>query len=86
MTLLDRITTLLEILVKLAARKEIPLPLFIGIARAGSEKPVVAAGTAEKLMAIHFGPPLHILIVPAALHIMEKEYLELFAGYDPADG
>ncbi|MDO9326608.1 MAG: diphthine synthase, partial [Methanoregula sp.] len=25
-------------------------------------------------------PPLHILIVPAELHDMEREYLERFAG------
>jgi diphthine synthase len=29
---------------------------------------------------IDFGPPLHILIVPASLHVMEREYLEMFAG------
>ncbi len=27
-----------------------------------------------------FGPPLHVVIVPAELHLMEREYLERFAG------
>jgi len=60
------------------------LPLYIGIARAGSECPLVLAGNAQKLISADFGPPLHILIIPASLHIMEREYLELFAGYDPS--
>ncbi|MDN7024137.1 diphthine synthase [Methanoculleus sp. FWC-SCC1] len=58
-----------------------PAPdLYVGIARAGSESPVVAAGTADRLKAFDFGPPLHILIVPADLHPVEREYLETFAG------
>jgi diphthine synthase len=31
------------------------------------------------LKAVDFGPPLHILTVPAALHDIEREYLEVFA-------
>lgn len=57
-----------------------PPALYVGIARAGSESPVVAAGTGARLKEIDFGPPLHILIVPADLHPMEQEYLEVFAG------
>jgi diphthine synthase len=56
------------------------IPLYVGIARAGSNEPVVRAGTAEKIRSLDFGPPLHILIVPAELHDMEREYLEMFAG------
>ncbi|MGB4757087.1 MAG: diphthine synthase, partial [Candidatus Methanoculleus thermohydrogenotrophicum] len=51
-----------------------------GIARAGSESPVVAAGSGAKLRETEFGPPLHVLVVPADLHPMEREYLEIFAG------
>jgi diphthine synthase len=40
----------------------------------------VIAGDAVKLSTVDFGPPLHILIVPASLHVMEREYLEMFAG------
>lgn len=57
-----------------------PPALYVGIARAGSEHPVVAAGTGANLKETDFGPPLHILVVPAELHPMEREYLEMFAG------
>ncbi|MDG6258066.1 MAG: diphthine synthase [Methanomicrobiaceae archaeon] len=55
-------------------------PLYVGVARAGSPEPVVAAGDAETINHIDFGPPLHILVIPAELHVIEKEYLEMFAG------
>ncbi len=61
-------------------RKIDPPALYVGIARAGSRRPVVAAGTSARLKEIDFGSPLHILIVPADLHPMEREYLEIFAG------
>lgn len=58
----------------------IPSPdLYVGVARAGSSSPVVAAGSAAMLKNIDFGPPLHILVIPAELHVIEKEYLEMFA-------
>ncbi len=57
-----------------------PPTLYVGIARAGSECPVVKAGTGTALKETEFGPPLHILIVPADLHPVEREYLEIFAG------
>jgi diphthine synthase len=56
-----------------------PPPLYVGVARAGSPEPRVAAGPAEVLARVDFGPPLHILAVPAGLHDMEREYLEVFA-------
>lgn len=65
---------------KIAKDKDIEIPLYVGIARAGSDAPVVLAGPAERMLASEFGPPLHILIVPAELHDMEREYLERFAG------
>lgn len=60
------------------------IDLYVGVARAGSEKPVVAAGSSKKLQDIPFGSPLHILVVPAGLHEIEAEYLRLFAGYEPS--
>jgi diphthine synthase len=69
-TLLDRI----------AAGKGGSINLYVGIARAGSESPVVRAGSGNILANAEFGPPLHILVVPAELHEMEREYLEMFAG------
>lgn len=53
----------------------------VGIARAGSEKPVVKADYAEKLKGFDFGNPLHILVVPGKLHFLEAEALvKLAAG------
>ena len=68
------------LLEKMAEERKIRLPLYVGIARAGSEDPRVKAGSAETLKSFDFGPPLHILIVPAELHDMERSYLEMFAG------
>jgi diphthine synthase len=56
-----------------------PPGYYVGIARAGSYEPRVAAGPGGVLKAVDFGPPLHILTVPAALHDIEREYLEVFA-------
>ena len=55
------------------------IPLYVGIARAGSSDPTVIAGTAEKMKRSDFGSPLHILVVPASLHQIEEEYLRIFA-------
>ncbi len=70
----------IALLEPMAAEKGVHIPLYVGIARAGSDYPVVRAGTAEVLNMVDFGPPLHILIVPADLHDMERSYLEMFAG------
>ncbi len=64
----------------MAKKKGIQIPLYVGIARAGADDPVIMAGPAEKILHCDFGAPLHILIVPAELHDMEREYLEIFAG------
>ncbi|MDP3395115.1 MAG: diphthine synthase [Methanoregula sp.] len=69
--------TLLE---DMAEKKGCRIPLYVGIARAGSDEPVIIAGPADKILTSEFGHPLHILIVPAELHDMERKYLEIFAG------
>ncbi len=79
----DRFMTVPEavgLLEGLAAKTGTTIPLYIGVARAGSGAPVVGAGPADAVRRIDFGSPLHILIVPAELHDMEHRYLELFAG------
>ena len=76
-----RIPEAIAIIEEMAAKRGIEPPaLYVGIARAGSESPVVAAGSGAKLKETLFGPPLHVLVVPADLHPMEREYLEIFAG------
>jgi diphthine synthase len=79
----DRYMTIPEaiaLIEQIAAEKKVEIPLYVGIARAGSDDPVVRAGTAEAMKPQDFGSPLHILIVPAELHEMERSYLEMFAG------
>ena len=68
------------LLEEMEEKKGCRIPLYIGIARAGSDNPVIIAGPADKILNSDFGPPLHILIVPAELHDMEREYLKIFAG------
>jgi len=70
------------ILEDLTKRLGFTIPCYIGIARAGSEAPRVVAGTARKLLDTDFGGPLHILVIPGELHVMEHEYLTWFADYE----
>ncbi|HVP25024.1 MAG TPA: diphthine synthase [Methanomicrobiales archaeon] len=82
----DRFMTVNEgiaLLGEMAARISRPAPEFcVGIARAGSPDAFVAAGSPGRLRDLDFGPPLHILAVPAELHPVEQEYLEAFAWYE----
>jgi diphthine synthase len=79
----DRFMTIPEgiaLLEKMAEKQHLRLPaLLVGVARAGSARPVVIAGTPEVLQSTDFGPPLHVLLAPADLHPVEAEYLERFA-------
>lgn len=53
----------------------------VGIARAGSERPVIRCDRLYKLPEHDFGEPLHIMVVLAKkLHITEYEYLSAFAN------
>ena len=54
--------------------------LAVGIARAGSDKPAVKAGTLIELENYDFGGPPHTLIFPGKLHFMEAEALKVLAG------
>ena len=69
-----------SILESCAREENFHIPLYVGIARAGSPNPIVSAGSAEKMLNYAFGPPLHILVVPAPLHPVEEEYLRIFAN------
>lgn len=68
------------LLEQMAEKAGIKIPLYVGVARAGSSDPVVSAGPAQKVRNTEFGPPLHILVIPGPLHVMEEEYLSLFGG------
>lgn len=54
--------------------------LAVGIARAGSDKPMVRADKIKNLLDEDFGGPLHCLIIPGDLHFMEAEYLVRICG------
>jgi diphthine synthase len=56
--------------------------LAIGIARVGSSSPIIRAGLIKDLIHFDFGSPLHCIIIPSKLHIVEEEYLVEIAGLD----
>jgi len=49
--------------------------LVVGIARAGSAKPVVKADYFTVLKNYEFGALPHVLVIPGELHFLEKEAL-----------
>lgn len=52
----------------------------VGVARVGSGSPEVCFGGLEEVSEYDFGPPLHVLVVPANLHSIEERTLEYVAG------
>lgn len=61
-----------------------PETLACVVGRLGSPDPHVRADRVGVLLEEDHGGPLHILVVPGALHFMEVECLEAFAGLPPA--
>jgi diphthine synthase len=60
--------------------EEFPDTLGVVLARAGSPDPTVAADTLSALSDRSFGPPLHLLVIPGDLHMVEEEALTELAG------
>ena len=56
--------------------------LAIGIARVGSKDNILKAGPIKELIDFDFGGPLHCIVIPSKLHIVEAEYLVEIAGAD----
>jgi diphthine synthase len=54
--------------------------LAVGVARAGSENPMVKAAFVKDLLNHDFGQPPFSLIFPGKLHFMEAEALIVLAG------
>ena len=52
--------------------------LVIGVCRIGQEDQLIKAGLIKDLIDFDFGPPLHSLIIPGKLQIVEEEMLELW--------
>ncbi len=57
-----------------------PDTLAIGIARVGSKDNIVKADYIKNLIDYDFGGPLHCIVIPSKLHIVEAEYLVEIAG------
>jgi diphthine synthase len=53
--------------------------LGVGVARAGSSDPVIAADRLATLADRDFGSPLHLLVVPGDLHVVERDALQELA-------
>lgn len=51
------------------------------VGQAGSEKPLVKADTIHNLKTTDFGPPLQSMVIPAMLHFMELEALQILADF-----
>ena len=54
--------------------------LVVGIARAGSNNPMVKAGFLGDLLSYDFGDPPHSIVFPGELHFMEAEALIVLAS------
>jgi len=80
MTVREGLEIMLELEEELGRGLLGPDSLAIGIARAGSPKPVVKADSIRALMDYDFGPPPHTLLFPASLHFLEAEALKVLAG------
>lgn len=50
------------------------------VARAGADRPTVVTGKVRDLLAQDFGPPLHCLVVPGQLQVVEQEAWDTFAS------
>ncbi len=76
MTVPEAIDLLLEIESKEKAGIFTPETNCIGLARLGSN-PAIKYAPASELRRADLGPPPHSLIVPAALHFAEEEYIRV---------
>ena len=65
--------------------EEYPNLVGVVVARAGSPEPVVEAAPLSELAERDFGDPLHLLVIPATLHLLEADALVELAGADRED-
>ncbi|MEM3694927.1 MAG: diphthine synthase [Candidatus Bathyarchaeia archaeon] len=73
----------LSLLLKIEKKRDLGVivgdTLVVGVARAGSDDPVVKAGFLKEIINYDFGRPPHSLIFPGKLHFMEAEALIVLA-------
>ncbi|GAB3029093.1 diphthine synthase [Natronobiforma cellulositropha] len=62
--------------------EEYPDLTGVVVARAGSPDPLVEAGRLADLATREFGDPLHLLVIPGHLHLLEADALVELAGAD----
>ena len=74
----------LKLLLQVEAKKNLcvlePNTPALGLARAGSDKPLLKADFIDKLLDFDFGEPPFSLIIPGDMHFMEIDALIAFAG------
>jgi diphthine synthase len=79
-----RYLTIREALERLEETREfLTGTLVVGVARLGSDSPVIVADAASKIKETDFGDPPYALVVPGALHFLEEEALKVIAGCPP---
>jgi diphthine synthase len=54
--------------------------LAVAVCQAGSPDPTVVADRLSDLASADLGPPLHLLVVPGDLHVLERDALARLAG------
>ena len=54
--------------------------LIVGVARLGSESPIIRAGKAAEIAQADLGAPPHALIIPGRLHFLEAEAIKIIGG------
>jgi diphthine synthase len=74
----------LEALLEMASRAPHaqlgPRTLAVAVERAGESDARARAGSIERLLTLRYGPPMHCLILPGALHFEEREALVALCG------
>lgn len=76
----DTIASLLQMAASLGTEEFGPNTLGCVVSRVGSPDARAIAGPLGDLASRDAGPPLHCLVIPGALHFLEKEALVAFAG------
>ncbi|RME31756.1 diphthine synthase [Candidatus Woesearchaeota archaeon] len=75
MTINEALGILEELERRRGERVVLPETLVVGVARLGQERQLIQAGPVSELRERDFGKPLHSLIVPGDLHVVEEEAL-----------
>eukprot|EP00271_Cylindrocystis_brebissonii_P002408 TRINITY_DN13020_c0_g1_i2.p1 TRINITY_DN13020_c0_g1~~TRINITY_DN13020_c0_g1_i2.p1 ORF type:complete len:181 (-),score=22.41 TRINITY_DN13020_c0_g1_i2:53-595(-) len=69
---------LLEVEEKRNEGAYLPSSYCVGVARIGTATELIISGQLSELTEVDFGPPLHSLVIPGDLHVIETESLDTF--------